>query len=83
MDSGLRRNDGWGGRNDGECDRTPWIPAGAGMTVGEDGMTVGGGGVMEACGGMTGKIEPPAWKRWGLATGLLARGGRAVVWWVV
>lgn len=44
-------------------------------------MTVGGAGVMEACDGMTGKIEPPAWKRWGLATGLLARGRRRVVWW--
>ena len=34
IDSGLRRNDGWGSRNDGECDRTAWIPACAGMTVG-------------------------------------------------
>ena len=40
IDSGLRRNDGWGSRNygwesqyDGECDRTPWIPACAGMTA--------------------------------------------------
>ena len=34
MDSGLRRNDGWGSRNDGECGRTAWIPACAGMVVG-------------------------------------------------
>ena len=42
LDSGFRRNDGWGRRNDGECGRTAWIPACAGMTVGGDGMTVGG-----------------------------------------
>ena len=33
LDSGWRRNDG-------ECDRAAWIPAGAGMTVGGDGMMV-------------------------------------------
>ena len=32
--SGLRRNDGWGRRYGGEGDCAPWIPAGAGMTVG-------------------------------------------------
>ena len=40
IDSGLRRNDGWGSRGDGECDHTARIPAQAGMTVGGDGMTV-------------------------------------------
>ena len=53
------------------------------MTVGGVGMMEACAGVMEACDGMTGKIEPPAWKRWGLGTGLLARGRRRVVWWVV
>ena len=42
IDSGFRRNDGNFPRNDVGCDRTLWIPAFAGMTVGGAGMTVGG-----------------------------------------
>ena len=65
IDSGLRRNDGWGSRNDGECDHTAWIPACAGMTVEGAGMAVNMNTVMEPASIDSGlrrndeKIAPP------------------------